>query len=96
MHLPDSFKFVDTKTGIWYPDPADYKEGEQARKSATKYSGHAMCIIGYNDAVNGGSFEIMNSRGKNSGKDGFYWISYDDMKKFGSQALIMKDVEAKK
>ena len=55
-----------------------------------------MCIIGYNDAVNGGSFEIMNSWGKDSGKDGFYWVSYDDMKKFGSQVLILNDSTTEK
>lgn len=96
MHLPNSFNIVDTKTGIWYPEPSDYVEAIKAKNFSGQYVGHAMCIIGYNDAVNGGSFEIMNSWGKNTGKDGFYWISYDDMKKFGSQVLIMKDIETKK
>ena len=91
MHLPKSFNIVDRKTGIWYPNPLDYAEAIKVKNYSGKYAGHAMCIIGYNDAVNGGSFEIINSWGKYSGKDGFYWISYDDMKKFGSQVLIMED-----
>jgi C1A family cysteine protease len=93
MHVPKSFNKVDTKTGIWYPDPKDYDEVKQAKINTMQYSGHAMCVIGYNDAVNGGSFEIMNSWGNQSGKDGFYWISYDDMKQFASQVLIIEDTE---
>jgi C1A family cysteine protease len=91
MHLPNSFNLVDRKTGIWYPDPEDYEKAFNAKNISGKYTGHAMCIIGYNDNVNGGSFEIMNSWGKDSGKDGFYWVSYDDMKKFGSQVLLLND-----
>lgn len=96
MHLPNSFNTVDRKTGIWYPNPEDYEKAINAKNISGKYSGHAMCIIGYNDAVNGGSFEIMNSWGKDSGKDGFYWVSYDDMKKFGSQVLILNDSTTEK
>ncbi|HUM52370.1 MAG TPA: C1 family peptidase [Chitinophagales bacterium] len=91
MYLPKSFNTVDTKTGIWYPNPKDYVEVRNAKKISDLYVGHAMCIIGYNDAVNGGSFEIMNSWGTDAGKDGFYWISYDDLKKFGSQVLFIED-----
>ena len=95
MHLPKSFNYVDTKTGIWYPNVKDYIEAKNAKKISDLYVGHAMCIIGYNDAINGGSFEIMNSWGTYAGKDGFYWISYDDIKKFGSQVLIIEDSETR-
>jgi C1A family cysteine protease len=55
MHLPKSFNNVDTKTGIWYPNAKDYIEAKNAKKISDLYVGHAMCIIGYNDAINGGS-----------------------------------------
>ena len=95
MHLPKSFNYVDTKTGIWYPIPKDYTEAKNAKQISDLYAGHAMCIIGYNNNINGGSFEIMNSWGTFAGKDGFYWISYYDIKKFGSQVLIMEDSETR-
>ena len=37
-----------------------------------------MCIIGFNDSIAGGSFEVMNSWGIRNGNQGFYWINYDD------------------
>lgn len=97
MHLPNSFNYVDRRTGIWYPEPADYIEVEKVKNKKATYDGHAMCVIGYNDnkSINGGSFEIMNSWGEDAGKNGFYWISYDDMKTFASQVLIIEDAETK-
>lgn len=43
---------------------------------------HAMVVIGYDEAVNGGSFEIMNSWGARWGDKGFAWVSYADMMKY--------------
>jgi C1A family cysteine protease len=40
---------------------------------------HAMCIVGYDDAVGGGAFKIVNSWGKDWGKDGFCWLRYSDL-----------------
>ena len=42
-------------------------------------AGHAMCIVGYDDALSGGAFKIVNSWGKDWGKDGFCWIRYNDL-----------------
>lgn len=55
---------------------------------------HAMCIIGYDNNKAGGSFEIMNSWGKEWGDNGYGWISYEDMKKYGSYALELMDKES--
>ncbi len=52
--------------------------------------GHAMCIIGYDDAKFGGSFELMNSYGTDFGDNGFVWISYADMKKYIQEAYIIE------
>lgn len=39
-------------------------------------NGHAMCVIGYDDAKE--AFEIMNSWGTTWGKGGFTWVKYND------------------
>jgi hypothetical protein len=45
-----------------------------------------MCIIGYDDNKYGGAFQIMNSWGEDWGKDGLFWISYKNFKKYGIEA----------
>jgi hypothetical protein len=64
MNTPNSFMSAET---IWRPreDPDSY------------YGGHAMCVIGYDDAKYGGAFEVQNSWGKKWGNSGFIWIPYD-------------------
>ncbi len=93
MHLPLSFDKIDKKTGIFYASDADREEGKKVRARTFAYRGHAMCIMGYNDEINGGSFEIMNSWGTWNGKDGFYWVSYEDMKAFAADVYIINDFE---
>ncbi len=99
-HLPASFDRID-KTGIWQPAQFEYDTVVKVKScmatsyssQACKYSGHAMCIIGYNDDVNGGSFEVMNSWGKEWGNEGICWISYKDFRYFGMAAYIMNDYD---
>jgi hypothetical protein len=40
---------------------------------------HGMLIIGYDDTLSGGSFLVMNSWGKEFGKDGFFWLQYENV-----------------
>jgi len=40
---------------------------------------HAMCIIGYDDFVGGGSFLVQNSWGEYWGKNGRFWLKYSDL-----------------
>ncbi|MFM7595038.1 MAG: C1 family peptidase [Flavobacteriales bacterium] len=42
-------------------------------------AGHAMCIIGYDDQIGGGAFKLVNSWGKEWGKNGFCWLRYKDL-----------------
>lgn len=51
--------------------------------------GHAMCVVGYDDNKYGGSFEIINSWGKNWGNDGYIWVRYDDFAQFTRYAYEM-------
>ena len=52
----------------------------------TKHGYHAMCVIGYDDNMNGGAFQIMNSWGTDWGNNGFVWVKYDDFSKYVDQA----------
>lgn len=59
---------------FWNPTSADYNK--------SGFGGHAMCIVGYDDFYEGGSFLIMNSWGTEWGKGGFAWVRYSDFKEF--------------
>ena len=62
----------------WRPSRTDY--------GMSGFGGHAMCVIGYDDYKDGGSFQIMNSWGKEWGRDGIAWVSYSDFKHFTKEA----------
>lgn len=70
------------KDGVWNMPAGDSLIGN-----------HAICIVGYDDNKAGGAFEIINSWGSTWGNDGFGWISYDQMIRFGSYALELMDRE---
>lgn len=61
--------------GLWKPD-----------KSKSLRGGHAVCVVGYDNAKFGGAFHVVNSRGKDWGDDGFFWIRYQDYTKHAKHA----------
>jgi len=63
---------------VWKPSKADYKQ--------RGFGGHAMCIIGYDDYVEGGAFQIMNSWGEKWGEKGIAWVKYNDFDYFTKEA----------
>tara|TARA_B110000879_G_scaffold126912_1_gene167302 strand:- start:3782 stop:5284 length:1503 start_codon:yes stop_codon:yes gene_type:complete len=63
-----------------YTYPRPYKESTW---------GHAMVIIGYDDYKFGGAFLVVNSWGKDWGKDGFMWLRYKDIRLFLDAAYRM-------
>jgi len=69
MVCPPSFMGA---RGVWEPT-------EQPDKS---YGGHAMCVVGYDDSKDGGSFEVQNSWGQQWGNEGYIWIKYADFARF--------------
>lgn len=96
MYVPQSFMEV-TKTqtgGVWYPRPQDYADVNAAR-ATNGYGnrGHAICVTGYNDNINGGSFEIMNSWGTGYANDGFVWVNYEDFARFVREIYVINDFE---
>lgn len=62
----------------WKPSQGDYQ--------MRGFGGHAMCVIGYDDTRNGGSFQIMNSWGPEWGQDGIGWVNYKDFGYFVKEA----------
>ena len=63
---------------VWNPTRADYNQ--------RGFGGHAMCLIGYDDYLEGGSFQIMNSWGNSWGQNGIGWVKYKDFEYFTKEA----------
>ena len=63
---------------VWQPTQRDY--------SLYGFSGHAMCVIGYDDNYQGGAFQIMNSWSESWGDNGIAWVPYRDFKFFVKEA----------
>ncbi|MFT3681199.1 MAG: C1 family peptidase [Ferruginibacter sp.] len=63
---------------VWHPDDQDY--------SMMGFGGHAMCVIGYDDRLEGGAFQIMNSWGPEWGENGIGYVRYADFKHFVREA----------
>ncbi len=68
--------------GVWNIPPNDSIKGN-----------HALCIVGYDNKKLGGAFEVMNSWGTGWGNQGFFWITYQQLKTYGTYALELMDKE---
>ena len=67
---------------LWQPTQDDY--------SMEGFGGHCMCIIGYDDRLDGGAFQIMNSWGPAWGENGIAWIRYKDFMHFNKEAYALQ------
>jgi len=63
---------------VWHPTPDDY--------TMQGFGGHAMCVIGYDDRIEGGAFQLMNSWGPEWGDNGIGYVRYGDFRKFVREA----------
>ena len=70
------------KDGVWTPTTPD-----------EPMTNHAVCIVGYDDNKMNGAFEVMNSWGADWGNNGYFWITYDQIMKYGTYALELMDRE---
>jgi hypothetical protein len=61
----ESFEETVGPDGIWTP-------------AGTSIGGHEVLAFGYDDSVNGGSFQIRNSWGPSWGNHGNFWMRYKD------------------
>ncbi len=66
MNVTTSF-LNSVHKSVWMP-----QDGEPADAGA-----HALAVIGYDDEMHGGAFEVMNSWGRRWGNEGFIWIPYE-------------------
>jgi Papain family cysteine protease len=72
---------------VWRPTENDY--------SMDGFGGHCMCIIGYDDRLEGGAFQIMNSWGPDWGENGIAWIRYKDFMHFNKEAYALNTLPKK-
>jgi C1A family cysteine protease len=63
---------------MWVPSRSDY--------NMSGFGGHAMCVIGYDDNMQGGALQIMNSWGPEWGNQGVAWVKYKDFLHFSKEA----------
>lgn len=79
MNVPSSFENAIGKS-LWTPKVTETKLDGY---------GHALVVVGYDDKIHGGAFEILNSWGESWGDGGYIWVKYIDFKKFflGGYAL---------
>lgn len=63
---------------MWIPTQQDYAQ--------IGFGGHAMAVIGYDDRLAGGAFQIMNSWGPEWGENGIAWVRYADFVQFNREA----------
>lgn len=66
--------------------------------SANEYTtfsmNHAQTLVGYSDSMTAGgypdvgAFKVVNSWGTSFGNKGYYWISYDTIKKIGANGML--------
>lgn len=78
MMVGQSFMQDMMREELWKPQGLD--------ASGQGMGGHAMCVIGYDDRKFGGAFQIMNSWGKEWGKDGVAWVRYGDFRDYVREA----------
>jgi len=55
---------------------------------------HAVVIVGWDDALDGGAWRVKNSRGPNWGEQGYMWITYGSDSIGQSAAWVEADVPA--
>jgi hypothetical protein len=78
--LPQSF--LDIKSAVWNPDSR-----ESSVDTAWKHNKHAMCVIGYDDNMAGGAFQVLNSWGADWADKGMIWIKYNDFVSWCNYAI---------
>lgn len=88
MAVPPSFHAFRGSAGnggLWEPTQEEIWD----REDGLLHYGHAMTVIGYDDARFGGAFRVINSWGTDWGDGGYFWITYADFRDFVFQAFEM-------
>ncbi len=87
MMVPRSFMQDMYGQKVWHPRSSDNPNRTEG--------GHAMCLIGYDDNLEGGAFQIMNSWGPEWGQNGLGWVRYADFMQFNKEAYGLYPLPAK-
>ena len=69
--------FMLKNARYWHPDLGD----------TTPAGGHALVVVGYDDKKQ--AFQLMNSWGKEWGKEGFIWVKYEVFGKFCKYGCVL-------
>jgi C1A family cysteine protease len=88
MMVPRSFMQNMYGEQVWYPE-------KNEDPNSNGMGGHAMCVIGYDDNLERGAFQIMNSWGTKWGKNGIAWIRYQDFMAFNREAYGLYPLKTK-
>ncbi len=88
MSVGGTFDDMNGKAS-WVPNRSDYNDKDN-------FGGHALCVIGYDDNKDGGSFQIMNSWGEDFGDNGLFWMPYDHFEKFTNEAYGLYPLASRK
>lgn len=74
-------------TALWvYEDLMHYKSGIYSYTSGKKLGGHAILLVGYNDAEQ--YFILKNSWGEKWGENGFFKVAYSELNTVVSMGLM--------
>jgi len=88
MNVGGSFNEFGGK--VWIPKFADYESAKKYKASGGNepedWGGHAMTAIGYDDDLEGGAVQVMNSWGMDWGDQGTFWLRYEDFNQFIREA----------
>lgn len=80
----------------FYRSPAIWKKQATDDGPTGKHGMHAMCVVGYDEAVDGGAFRVLNSWGAGWADKGYVWIPYTEFAEctigaFQAYAPIVED-----
>ncbi len=78
MFVTESFTQGMMGRKVWHPTSYDY--------DGPNLGGHCMCVIGYDDNLEGGAFQLANSWGPEWGENGKGWVKYKDFLHFTQEA----------
>lgn len=81
MWLPSTFSEAGMILNI-YKEPTSFPRKDYYDHDPY----HALCVVGYDDEMDGGAFQIMNSWGIYWRYDGFVWVKYADFARCVDQA----------
>jgi hypothetical protein len=80
MQVGGTFQTAMRGQRVWRPTADDFQH------RGAHWGGHAMAIIGYDDTLEGGAFQLMNSWGREWGDGGVAFVRYQDFDRFVDEA----------